>query len=146
MCGERLIIRSELAELRRMSEWLVAKGEASGIPRDVLFRLEVCANEAVTNIISYAYEDSTSHDIALELNTTATGTSLIIQDDGKPFDMLEAPEHCQPASLADAKIGGLGLPLIRRLMSHCAYRRENGCNLLRLYAHYSPSLHEREMS
>ena len=130
MRGDRLIIRNDMAELRRMGAWLVANGQASEIPPAVLFRLEVCANEAVTNIISYAYDDSAAHDITLELNTTATSASLIIRDDGKPFNMLEAPAHRQPASLADAEIGGLGLPLMRGLMSHCAYQRENGFNVL----------------
>ena len=137
MRGARLIIRNEITELRRMSEWLVGSGQASGFSQDVISRLEVCANEAVTNIISYAYEDSATHDITLELNRTETGTSIIIHDDGKPFNMLEASEHRQPASLADAKIGGLGLPLIRRLMTHCAYQRENEFNVLCLDAHHS---------
>ena len=130
MRGDRLIIRNEITELRRMSEWLVGSGQASGLSQDILSRLEVCANEAVTNIISYAYDDAAGHDITLELNKTATGACLIIRDDGKPFNMLEAPEHRQPASLADAKIGGLGLPLMRGLMSHCRYQRENGFNVL----------------
>ena len=120
--------------MRRMSEWLVGSGQAAGLPQDVLSRLEVCANEAVTNIISYAYDDAAGHDIALELNKTATGACLTIRDDGMPFNMLEAPEHHQPASLADARIGGLGLPLMRGLMSHCAYQRENGFNVLCLEA------------
>jgi len=134
MPGDRLIIRNEITELRRMSEWLVGSGQASGLSQDVISRLEVCANEAVTNIISHAYDDAARHDIALELNKTATGACLTIRDDGKPFNMLEAPEHRQPASLADAKIGGLGLPLMRGLMSDCRYRRENGFNVLCLEA------------
>ena len=134
MCGARLIIRNEITELRRMSDWLVANGQAAGIPSAVLHRLEVCANEAVTNIISYAYDDSESHEIALELYRTADGARLVIRDDGKPFNMLAAPEHHQPASLADARIGGLGLPLLRGLMSHCVYQRENGFNVLSLEA------------
>jgi hypothetical protein len=52
--------------------------------------------------------------------------------------MLEAPERPQPARLADASIGGLGLPLIRDLMSHCAYQRENGFNVLSLEAQHAP--------
>jgi len=134
MRGDRLIIGNEVAELRRMSEWLVASGLASGIQRDVLFSLEVCANEAVANIISYAYDDSKGHDITLELNKTATGACLIIRDDGKPFNPLEAPQHRQPASVADARIGGLGVHLIRGLISKCAYQRENDMNVLCLEA------------
>jgi anti-sigma regulatory factor (Ser/Thr protein kinase) len=135
MRGERLTISNEIAELRRMSEWLVSSGLACGIHQDVLRKLELCANEAVTNIISYAYDDSQGHDITLELDKTATGARLIIRDDGKPFNPLEVPPHRQPARLADATPGGLGIHLIRGLMSRCAYQRENGINVLRLEAH-----------
>ena len=134
MRGDRLTISNEMAELRRMSEWLGSSGQACGMQKEVLSRLEVCANEAVTNIIRYAYEDPKGHSITLELDKTATGARLVIRDDGKPFNMLETPEPRQPASLADARIGGLGIPLIRRLMSQCAYRRENGLNVLCLEA------------
>jgi serine/threonine-protein kinase RsbW len=134
MGGDRLIIRNDVAELRRMSEWLVGSGQASGLSPEVLSRLEVCANEAVSNIISYAYDDSEAHDIALELNQTSTGACLIIRDDGKPFNMLTAPEHRLPTNLADAKIGGLGLPLMRGLMARCGYQRDNGFNVLSLEA------------
>ena len=60
MGGDRLIIRNDVAELRRMSEWLVGSGQAAGLSKEVLSRLEVCANEAVSNIISYAYDDRAS--------------------------------------------------------------------------------------
>ena len=138
MRSDRLTISNEMAELRRMSEWLVSKCLACGIQKEMLSRLEVCANEAVTNIIRNAYDDSKGHGITLELDKTATGARLVIRDDGKPFNVLETPEHRQPASLADARIGGLGIPLIRRLMSQCAYRRENGINVLCLEAQDTP--------
>jgi len=140
MRGDRLTISNEMAELRRMSEWLVSSGLACGLQKEMLSRLEVCANEAVTNIIRYAYDDSKGHGITLELDKTATGARLVIRDDGKPFNVLETPEHRQSASLADARIGGLGIPLIRRLMSQCAYRRENGINVLCLEAQGTPEI------
>jgi len=138
MRGDRITISNEMAELRRMSEWLVSSGVACGIQKEVLSRLEVCANEAVTNIIRYAYDDSKGRSITLELDKTATGARLVIRDDGKPFNVLESPPHRQPASLADARVGGLGIPLIRRLMSECVYRRENGINVLSLEAQDIP--------
>ena len=84
-------------------------GLACGIQKHVLSRLEVWANEAVTNIVSHACDDSKGHGITLELDKPATGARLVIREDGKPFNVLEATQHSQPASLADARIGGLGI-------------------------------------
>jgi anti-sigma regulatory factor (Ser/Thr protein kinase) len=130
--ANRLVIANQVTELRRMTEWLWANGTAADIPQDLLFKLDVCANEAVINIITYAYEDSRPHDITLELNKTEAGACLVIQDDGKAFNMLEVAEREKAESLADAAIGGLGIHLIRRLMERCDYQRQGAFNVLSL--------------
>lgn len=136
--SNRFVMSNDMAELRRMTQWLQGSSKAAGIAPDIVRLLDQCANEAVVNIISYAYEDAKRHDIALELNKTALGACLVIRDDGRPFNMLEAPEREQAASLADAQVGGLGIHLIRRLMSRCDYRREGGNNVLFLEAQPKP--------
>jgi hypothetical protein len=64
----RFVMGNQVAELRRMTQWLQESAGAAGIEPDVVHILVQCANEAVVNIISYAYEDAKHHDIALELN------------------------------------------------------------------------------
>ena len=125
-----LVIRNEAAELRRMSEWLVRHCAAAAIPDDPVQRLEVCANEALANIISYAYQEDGAHTIRLELWAADGGVRLTVRDDGQPFNPLQAPDHQQPASLDEAQIGGLGIHLMRRLLTRWEYRRDSGCNVL----------------
>jgi serine/threonine-protein kinase RsbW len=133
--GDPLVIGNKVEELRRMTDWLWGTASAAGIAHELIVMLDFCANEAVSNIINYAYDDERHHDITLELSKTAQGACLVIRDDGKPFDLLHAPEYIAPKSLAEAKIGGLGIHLIRRTISHCTYQLENGFNVLRLEAH-----------
>ena len=131
----RLKIRNDLSELRRMTAWLRAEAEAGRLSSAQVEVLDVCANEAVCNIISYAFPRAGDHDIELELTPLEGGdVRLTIRDDGQPFNPLEAPQPAHPASLAEAPIGGLGITLIRRLASRCDYRREHGHNLLSLEA------------
>jgi serine/threonine-protein kinase RsbW len=117
-----------------MSLWLTSSADRAQVPRDLVPMLEVCANEAVANIISYAYEDRQSHAISLELSRTDKGAALVIRDDGKPFNPLSLPEYEKPATLEDARIGGLGVHFVRKLMARCEYRREAGQNILCLEA------------
>jgi anti-sigma regulatory factor (Ser/Thr protein kinase) len=49
-------------------------------------------------------------------------------DAGIPFDPTGAPEHTPAKTLAEAPLGGLGLPLIRRCSDWMSYRREGGRN------------------
>jgi len=131
----QLTLVNELAELRRMSAWLNQAGCELGISPERIAELEVCANEAVTNIISYAYDAPGSREIALHLVSAGDGASLTIEDDGRAFDPLAAPLPAAPASLAAAAIGGLGIKLMRSMMADCAYRRSGGKNLFTLTTH-----------
>lgn len=115
-----------------MSLWLDATSRQLGLPAELLFKFDLSANEAVTNIISYAFPENGIHEISLRLSVTKLAASLEIEDDGIPFNLLEAPGHVQPASLEEAHIGGLGIDLIRDFMDECHYVRHNGRNVLKL--------------
>ena len=132
MPDQRMVVLNDVAELRRMSTWLRQCADAAEMPADLAHKLDVCANEAVTNIISYAYDDGRHHEITLEFAETPSGLSLLIRDDGKPFNVQEAPEHAAPTSLDDAEIGSLGIHLMRRLLPQFDYQREDGFNVLTL--------------
>lgn len=132
--ASRLIIPNRLDALRPMSEWLDESIRAGGLPEALAFKFDLCANEAVTNIISYAYTDGAPHDISLRLFREGGAVSLEIVDDGVAFNPLQRPQHAAPARLEDADVGGLGVDLIRSFMSECRYVRRDGRNVLTLTA------------
>ena len=130
MFSDRLVIVNDLRELRRMSAWLQDACAAADFGADLAGRLDLCANELVANIISYAFDDGQRHEIALEVTAAPEGASLTVRDNGRPFNLLEAPAHRQPESIEQARIGGLGIHLVRQLSSGCRYRRDGGFNVL----------------
>jgi anti-sigma regulatory factor (Ser/Thr protein kinase) len=132
-------ISNDTAELPRMTHWLVHAAGDAGLPEELIGRLETCAYEAAINIMAYAYTDSARHDITFVFSALPGGARLVIRDDGRPFNPLEFVERPQPASVAEAEIGGLGIRLIRRLMTHCAYRRDGDFNELTLEAGPAPT-------
>jgi anti-sigma regulatory factor (Ser/Thr protein kinase) len=133
MHADRIIIGNRIEELRRMTYWLTDSASAAGMAKDLVMKLDVCANEAVMNIISYAFADSAPHEIVLDLTVISGGARLVIRDGGVPFNPLQLPEHTTPASLEDAEIGGLGVHLAR-----CDYQRDGGENVLCLEARQDP--------
>jgi serine/threonine-protein kinase RsbW len=130
-----LVIRNELSALREMSAWLEATIQRLEVPEPLVFKFDLCANEAVTNVISYAYPQNGSHEIGLRLFRENEALCLEIEDDGIPFNPIERPQHAQPASLEEAEIGGLGVDLIRTFMDECHYARRSGRNVLKMVAH-----------
>lgn len=113
-----------------MSRWLEQELSSAKVCTEARFKLDLCANEAVTNIIEYAYSDLGSHRIDLKLSLNNAEVSLEIQDDGEPFNPLDFKPRAQPKTLEDATPGGLGVKLIRHYMDNCSYVREGGINCL----------------
>ena len=48
--------------------------------------------EILTNIISYGYRDNREHEVKVRLSVQLGEVSVEIEDDGQPFNPLEAPE------------------------------------------------------
>lgn len=130
-----LVIANRFGAIREMSTWLEGKLGSLGLPQALIFNFDLCANEAVTNIVSYAYPQGGEHQIELRLMQQGEALSLRIEDDGIPFDPLARPPHVQPQSLEEAPIGGLGIDLMRSLMDECRYAREQERNVLTLTAY-----------
>lgn len=127
---QKLRIGNDLDSLSEMSHWVNASSKALGFPQSLCFRLDLVANEAVTNAISYGYPEGRRGEIELRLGTTDGTAVLEIEDDGLPFNPLSLAERPCPHSLEDSHIGGLGVPLIRKSMAYCEYQRREGRNLL----------------
>ncbi len=115
-----------------MSQWLEQALSDLDVPAAVRFKFDLSANEAVTNIIDYAFDDQAPHSIRLDLALTDAELCLEIKDDGRAFNPLEFEVEPVPSTLEEATPGGLGVKLIRHYMDLCDYRREDGVNHLML--------------
>jgi len=103
------------------------------MPKDeaLRFKLELSIEEAVDNVVNYAYEGGIGW---LEAGTSLDHESLILtielRDAGVPFNPLEKadPDITLPAN--ERKIGGLGIYLCKKMMDSISYRYEDGNNVL----------------
>lgn len=121
---------NDLSELRRASEWVRAFAREVRLERSFEHGLELAVNEALTNIISYAYRDGGPHDIVLELHAQAGRIRLEVEDDGVPFNPLDLPAQKPEQSLDEARITGRGIVLMRSFMDELQYARRDGKNVL----------------
>ena len=102
------------------------------VPHEAIFRVNLAIEEIVTNIIKYGYDDAGHHTITVNLALFPDTIRLQLKDDGHPFDPLQTPAPDIHVPLDQRKVGGLGLHLVRETVSHIAYRRENGANILEM--------------
>ncbi|MFL4967746.1 MAG: ATP-binding protein [Xanthobacteraceae bacterium] len=128
---EQLTLKRELNELDRLAAWVQAIEQRMALPPAVAFALELCLEEAVANIIMYG--DASGHgDIAITLEQASGRLLARIEDDGWQFDPTTAAQRVPPRSLDDAKVGELGIHLMRTFASDMRYERKSGYNTLTL--------------
>ena len=130
--ANRLELRGDLSELSRLAEWTKAR-TPQVIAADTLFAVQLCLEEAVANIIMHgggAKDDRLQIAIALERN----GGTLVarIEDSGREFDPTQFPPSSVAKSLEEAKVGDLGIHLMRSFASDIHYERRDGRNHLTL--------------
>ncbi len=95
----------------------------------VINRLEVVLEELVSNVVRHA---GLATGIKLSASTLSDGIVICLEDDGAEFNPLAAQENSPFGKLEDAALGGLGIPLIKRLTRSVEYDRCGGFNRMRL--------------
>jgi anti-sigma regulatory factor (Ser/Thr protein kinase) len=128
----RLVLHSEVAELDRLAGWIEGWTQRSALSADVSFAMALCLEEAVANVIMYGGAGDDRLEITVEVERSA-GTSIVrIEDNGRQFDPTKVPSPPVAASLEEAKIGNVGVHLMRSFASGMHYERQNGRNRLTL--------------
>src|SRR6185436_19483438 len=94
--------------------------------------VNLALDELVTNVIKYGYDDADEHRIQVTVTVDGGLLTLSMDDDGKPFNPLEAPPPDLDLPIEERPIGGLGVFIVRSLADSLAYRREQGHNILTL--------------
>ena len=92
--------------------------------------IQMALDELLTNIVSYGYEDTDEHWIDVHFNIDNGALRLEIVDDSKPYNILERDDPDLSLSMEDKPIGGLGVFLIKKLMSNVDYYTKDGKNHL----------------
>lgn len=125
-----LVMRNDTADIMLMAEFIDGLCEKYQLPMDVGFSLNLALEEAVANVMKYAYPEGEEHNIILSVKLTDNRLIFKLIDTGKPFDPTIIPDADVTLSAEDRKIGGLGIFLVRQIMDSVEYRRIDGKNIL----------------
>lgn len=92
-----------------------------GLDPLVINRLEVVFEELVSNVVRHGFMPHSDQSIAVAVSARPGSIEFVFEDDGSPFNLLEAPTPEPFTSLETAKLGGLGILLVRKMSSHVGY-------------------------
>jgi len=112
-------------------EFVGEEARRVGFSDKEIYAIQLAADEASTNIIEYAYDGVENGKIEIDCSIVNEELKIVMRDQGKPFDPSSVPEPNVNGDLAERKIGGLGIYLMRKLMDKVSYETSaEGDNLL----------------
>ena len=127
-----LCMSNDIEELNKLEPFLNGIFERENLDMSMLPQIDLALEEAVTNIIMYAYPEGEKGTAELTVEVADGQISATLIDSGTPFNPLQQQEANLDVSLEERKIGGLGIHLIKEIMDEVDYAYEEGRNLLRM--------------
>ena len=114
-------------------QFVITSARGAGFTDKRVQEIELAVEEALVNIINYAYPDQDNGDVDIKCGLEDQERLVIeIRDSGVPFDVGAQSDPDLKANIAERKIGGLGIFLIRKMADEMRYKREGEQNVLTL--------------
>lgn len=129
---ETLTISNKISEITRLNAFVKSSAQTIGIEATLANKIKLAVEEAVTNIIDYAYPDGVEGTVTIAIEADANAVRFVITDTGAEFDPTSVSNADTTLGIDDRPIGGLGVFLVRNLMDNINYERIDGKNVLRL--------------
>ena len=126
-----LKMSAKMENLGRLIESVSGCAKAQGFDQERISKIELAAEEALVNIIHYAYPERPG-DVEMICQVDRGRFIIEIIDSGIPFDVTAMPDPDVTAGIQEREPGGLGIFLMKKAMDEVRYRRENDRNILTL--------------
>ena len=95
---------------------------------DLRFKLRLCIEEVVENIVQYAYKNGEGFiDVTTSLSDGLL--SITLEDSGVPFNPLAKEDPDITLSAEERPIGGLGIFICKQMMDDLSYVYRDGRNI-----------------
>jgi sigma-B regulation protein RsbU (phosphoserine phosphatase) len=124
--------RADLSEISRVNQELGVFAGEHGLGEAVVQKVSIALDDLLNNIISYGFDDDEDHIIQIKLDYAEERLEITISDDGVPFNPFDQAQPDTALSVEDRKIGGLGVLLVKELMSDVNYQRLQDSNVVTL--------------
>ena len=129
---DSLLITNDIHEVPKLNDFQKSVYAKLNIEKSLARRLQLAVEEAVVNVIEYAYPIMTEGPIEIRMMSDGHRLKVMILDSGIAFDPTSKKRADITPSVEDRQIGGLGIHLYRELMDSIHYERKDEKNILTL--------------
>lgn len=130
--AESIMLKNDVKEIEALGSFVKQVAEKLSLDKPLANKLRLAVEEAVVNVMEYAYPKGTKGDVNLQATSNGHKLKFIITDSGIPFNPTEVMAADTTLSAEERPVGGLGILLVRELMDSINYERIDGKNVLTL--------------
>ena len=130
--SEELTLHNDVKEVEALGPFVKQIAEQLGIEKSLSGKLRLALEEAVVNVMEYAYPKGTTGEVKVRATSNGHRLKFIITDSGISFNPTEVAAADTTLSAEERPVGGLGILLVRKLMDSINYERIDGKNILTL--------------
>ena len=131
-----IVLPNDTQEVPRLNSFIEEVCQTVGFDENVTMQVKVAVEEAVVNVMKYAYPIGQRGDVTIEAASNDVRLKITIIDCGKPFDPTVQGEVDTTLSAEQRNIGGLGIHIMRQNMDSINYERMDNLNVLTLRKKY----------
>jgi len=103
----------------------------AGVREPAMFKVQLALEETVRNLIEHSGASRTNR-FQVRIEVGAGRVTIVLEDDGQPFDPDSAPPFDPSRPLAEREPHGMGVHLLRHFMQEIHYERLGAMNRLRM--------------
>lgn len=129
---KHLTLPNNIETISQLNTFVDTLCEEWSIDMDLAMSLNLAIEEAVVNVMDYAYPEGTVGYVDIEADIDDTYITFVLSDSGMPFDPTQKEEVDTTLPAEQRKIGGLGIHLVRRIMDSVSYEYKDHKNILTL--------------
>jgi len=134
---ETLNLNNKVSEITKLNAFVKSATATLNMEIGLANKIKLAVEEAVTNIIDYAYQNGTEGNISVTIEADESRIRFILTDSGAEFDPTGVSKADTTLTVEERPIGGLGVFLVRNLMDSINYERVDGKNVLRMEKRYA---------
>ena len=127
-----IVLSNDTQEVPRLNAFVEEVCQTVGFDQDVTMQVKEAVEEAVVNVMKYAYPPGQHGDVTIEASLNDVRVKFTVIDSGKPFDPTVQSEVDETLSDVQGNIAGMGIHIMRQNMDSINYERIDNLNVLTL--------------
>lgn len=129
---ESLTLNNKVSEISKLNAFVQSATATLNMEKGFANQIKLAVEEAVTNVIDYAYPNGTEGHIDITIEADESRIRFILTDSGAAFDPTGVSKADTTLTVDERPIGGLGVFLVRNMMDSINYERIDGKNVFRM--------------